>query len=227
MDHDKRSRLSRPLGAVMMAALLYAPLVAHAQDQQAAAEIASSGVEIPQADCKADPEASRSWAVITDATASSGTALEHTRTASTEKPDALAVCRSLVLENGDISLRFKALAGANEVGGLALRMVTPNDYYLVKIDALRDRALLLLVRNGAAEEIVGVDADVATEAWHTLAVRVQDDQFTVYLDGIWIFTGFDKTLSRGRIALWAEPGSTTRFDRITMGSVPKSPLWRR
>jgi len=225
MDHNKRSRLSRRL-VVIIAALLHAPLVAHAQDQHTAVEVASSGVEIPQADCKAGPEASRSWAVITDATASSGTALEHTGTASTEKPDALAVCRSAALENGDVSLRFKALAGANEVGGLALRMVTPNDYYLVKIDALRDRALLLLVRNGAAEEIVGVDADVATEAWHTLAVRVQDDEFTVYLDGIWIFTGFDKTLSRGRIALWAEPGSTTRFDRITMGPVPKAPLWR-
>jgi len=202
MDHNKRSRLSRRL-VVIIAALLHAPLVAHAQDQHTAVEVASSGVEIPQADCKAGPEASRSWAVITDATASSGTALEHTGTASTEKPDALAVCRSAALENGDVSLRFKAIAGANEVGGLALRMVTPNDYYLVKIDALRDRALLLLVRNGAAEEIVGVDADVATEAWHTLAVRVQDDEFTVYLDGIWIFTGFDKTLSRGRIAFWA------------------------
>jgi hypothetical protein len=225
MDHNDRSRLSRRLVAVMMAGLLHAPLVAHAQDQTAG-EIASSGVEIPQADCKAGPEASLSWAVIADATASSGTALEHTRSTSTEKPEALAVCRSAALENGDISLRFKALAGANEVGGLALRMVTPKDYYLVKIDALRDRALLLLVRNGAAEEIVGVDADVATEAWHTLAVRVRDDEFTVYLDGIWIFTGFDKTLSRGGVALWAEPGSTTRFDRITMGPVPKSPLWR-
>jgi hypothetical protein len=226
MDHNNRSRRSCRL-VVMIAVLLHAPLVAHAQDQQTAAEIASSGVEIPHADCKAGPEASLSWVVITDATASSGTALEHARSAATEKPEALAVCRSAALEDGDISVRFKALAGANEVGGLALRMATPNDYYLVKIDALRDRALLLLVRNGAAEEIVGVDADVATEAWHSLAVRVQDDQFTVYLDGIWIFTGFDKTLSRGRIALWAEPGSTTRFDRITMGPVPQSPLWRR
>ena len=223
MDHNKRSQLSRRLVAVMMAALLHAPLVVHAQDQQTAAEIASGGVEIPQANCRADLEAPLSWTITTDATASSGTALEHTRNASTEKPQ---VCRSAALENGDISLRFKALVGANEVGGLALRMVTPEDYYLVKIDAHRDRALLLLVRNGAAEEIVGVDADVATDAWHTLAVRVRDDQFTVYLDGIWIFTGYDKTLSRGRIALWAEPGSTTRFDRIAMRPIPKSAMWR-
>lgn len=48
MDHNKRSQLSRRLVAVMMGALLQAPLVAHAQDQQTAAEIASSGIEIPK-----------------------------------------------------------------------------------------------------------------------------------------------------------------------------------
>src|SRR5208282_248703 len=58
-------------------------------------------------------------------------------------------------------------------------------------------------------------------AWHTLAIRAQDDRFIVYLNGIWIFTGYDKTLEHaGQIALWAEPGSTTLFDRITMGSTP-------
>lgn len=217
MDRNKPPPLLRRLVAAMMAALLHAPLAAYAQDQQTAAEIASSGIEIPPTDCNASLEASLSWAVMSDTTASSGTVLEHARNASTEELEGLAVCRSVALENGAISLRFKALAGAHEVGGLALRMVTPEDYYLVKLDALRDTALLLLVRNGAAEEIVGVDAEITTDAWHTLAVRAQDDQFTVYLDRIWIFTGYDKTLSHGRIALWTEPDSTTRFDRITMG----------
>jgi hypothetical protein len=108
-----------------------------------------------------------------------------------------------------------------------LRMATPKDYYLVKVDALRNRALLLQVSNGLEEEIVGVDADVAADVWHTLAVRAQDDRFTVYLDGVWIFTGYDKTFPHaGRIALWAEPGSITRFDRITIGPTPKPLLWR-
>jgi hypothetical protein len=83
------------------------------------------------------------------------------------------------------------------------------------------------VSNGVAEEIVGVDADIAADVWHTLAVRVQDDRFIVYLDGAWIFTGYDKTFPHaGRIALWAEPGSITRFDHLTMGPTPKSLSWQ-
>jgi hypothetical protein len=87
--------------------------------------------------------------------------------------------------------------------------------------------LLLQVSNGVAEEIVGVDADIAADVWHTLAVRAQDDRFAVYLDGAWIFTGYDKSLTHaGRIALWAEPGSITRFDHLTMGPTPKSLSWQ-
>ena len=50
--------------------------------------------------------------------------------------------------------------------------------------------------NEAPEEIVGVEADIASHSWHTLTVRAVDNQFAVSLDGVWMFTGFDKTLSR-------------------------------
>jgi hypothetical protein len=50
-----------------------------------------------------------------------------------------------------------------------------------------------------------------------------DDEFVVTLDGNWIFTGFDKTLSRaGRIALWTGTDSATRFDSMTIA--PLLPL---
>jgi hypothetical protein len=202
--------------------------VGQAQDSQSAAEIVASGIEISPADCGGGGAAWRDWVVIPATTASSGSAIEHTRATSTEAAEALAICRSAALKNGDLSLRFKAISGASrQSGGLALRMAMPKDYYLVKVDALRNSASLLLVRNGLEEEIVGVDADVAADVWHTLAVRARDDRFTVYLDGVWIFTGYDKTFAHaGRIALWAEPGSITRFDHITIGPTPKPPSWR-
>jgi hypothetical protein len=91
------------------------------------------------------------------------------------------------------------------------------------LDALRDRVLLSLVRGGLAEEIVGVDADIASHAWHTLAVRAKGDQFIVSLDGTWVFTAFNKTLSQaGRIALWTEGDSITRFDSVAITPIPAS-----
>jgi hypothetical protein len=196
--------------------LLHTSTVAYTQDAQDADENVPSGIEIPSDECGPVAAVSRSWAVTDDKTALSGTAVKHT--ASTEETETLAICQSAALKNSDISLRFKVLHGAHGGGGVAFRMATREVYYLVKIDVLRNRAMLLLVKDGIEEEIVAVDADVAVNVWHALAVRAQDDRFTVYLNGIWIFTGYDKTLAHaGRIALWAEPGGTTLFDRITMG----------
>lgn len=235
MDHDGKPFLraawpwtrTRFRIIATLAALLHAPAVAYAQGAQTA-EFEPNGVEVALADCAVGVAASRDWLVVPDTTASSGAAIEHVPTASTEATEALAICRSAALKNGHFSLRFKPLSGASDQGGgLALRMASLEDYYLVKIDALRDRALILIIKNGVAEEIVGVDADVAADAWHTLAVQMQDDRFTVYLDGTWIFTGYDKTFSHeGRMALWAEPRSITRFDRITTEPIPKPLSWR-
>jgi L-fucose mutarotase/ribose pyranase (RbsD/FucU family) len=98
-----------------------------------------------------------------------------------------------------------------------VRLSSPQDYCLVQLDALRDRVLFSLVSHGASEEIVAVDADIASHSWHTLTVRAKDNEFTVSLDGIWMFTGFDKTLSQaGRIALWTKGDSVTRFDSLAI-----------
>jgi hypothetical protein len=90
------------------------------------------------------------------------------------------------------------------------------------MDARRDRVVFLRVANGDATEIVAVDADIATNAWHTLTVQAVDDEFVVSLDGVWAFTAFDKVLSHaGRVALWTSTDSVTRFDSITIA--PPSP----
>ena len=104
---------------------------------------------------------------------------------------------------------------------LALRLTTPETYYLVELDALRDRVSFSVVNDGMSNEIVAVDADIASHTWHTLTVREVGDEFVVSLDGNWVFTGFDKTLSRaGRIALWTKGDSVTRFDQIEIAPLP-------
>ena len=129
-----------------------------------------------------------------------------------------AIYKSVSFKNADVTLRLKTLGWkADESGGLAVRLSNPENYYLVQLDALRDRLLLSLVSNGVSKEIVGVDADIASHTWHDLTVRAKDDQFIVSLDGTWVFTGFDKTLSQaGRIALWTKGDSVTRFDSIAI-----------
>jgi hypothetical protein len=158
------------------------------------------------------------WRVVHDATATVGLAIEQAGIKATEDRFPFAIYKAAPLKNVEISLRLKATGGnSDQGGGVAVRLMSPDTYYLVQVDALRDRVTLLLVNNGVSDEIVGVDADIASRAWHTLAVRAEDDRFAVTFDGNWIFTGYDKTLSHpGRVALWTKGDSVTRFDSITI-----------
>jgi hypothetical protein len=158
------------------------------------------------------------WRMVHDATATAGLAIEQACVKATEDRFPFAIYKAASLKNVEISLRLKAAGGTSDQGGgVAVRLMSADTYYLVQVDALRDKVILFLVNNGVSEEIVGVDADIASHTWHTLAVRAEDDRFAVTFDGNWIFTGYDKTLSSaGRVALWTKGDSVTRFDSITI-----------
>jgi hypothetical protein len=210
-----RARLSRGL----LAAALFAcsPLTASAQDARGTIDFGQN-TGAPPAHFEFVPagEGERStWALMDDGTAAGGLAIGRRGSPSTAG-DSLAIYDAASPKDAEISLRIKATSGKEDQGGgIALRLTGLDSYYLVEMDARRDRVVFLRVANGAAEEIVGVDADIATDEWHRLAVRAADDEFVVTLDGIWVFTGFDKTLSRaGRVALWTKGDSITRFDQI-------------
>ncbi len=192
----------------------------------ASAQDAAANVDIAKSEIGAPPSAfdlsQGQWTVVGDATAAAGLAIEQSGAQTTEDRFALAISKTASLKNAEISVRLQATGGKSDRdSGLALRLRTPENYYLVELDALRDRVLFSLVNDGASNEIVAVDADIASHTWHTLTVRAVDDEFVVSLDGNWLFTGFDKTLSQaGRIALWTKGDSVTRFDSIAITPLP-------
>jgi hypothetical protein len=217
-----RARLSRAL----LAAALFAcsPLTANARDARGTIDFGeNTGAPPAHFDFVPAGEGERStWALMDDETAAGGLAIGR-RGASAGRD--LAIYNAASVKNAEISLRIKATGGnEDQGGGIAVRLTTPDNYYLVQLDARRDRATFSRVKNGIAEEIVGVDADVTTKQWHRLVVRAVEDEFVVTLDGIWVFTGFDKTLSRaGRVALWTKGDSITRFDQIEIEPLQGNP----
>jgi len=220
-----RARISCVFLAVASATC--AVLGASAQDATTSIDIGTNEIGAPPAGFDLPPFGDGKqgrWTVVRDATAKTGIAIEHAGVQSAEDRAPLAIYRPASLKNAEINLRLKAAGGkSDQGGGVAVRLSNPQTYYLIQLDALRDRVLFSLVSNGSSEEIVGVDADIASHAWHTLTVRAKDDEFVVSLDGTWAFTAFDKTLSRaGRIALWTKGDSITRFDSIALAPLSAS-----
>ena len=58
---------------------------------------------------------------------------------------------------------------------------------------------------------------VASDVWHTLALKAQGDRFSISYDGNALFTAEDDTFTGpGKVALWTKADSVTHFDTIAI-----------
>jgi hypothetical protein len=65
-------------------------------------------------------------------------------------------------------VRFKPVDGkVDQAGGIVVRLTTPDDYYVVRANALEDNVCFYRVVKGKREQITGADTKVASNDWHT------------------------------------------------------------
>jgi hypothetical protein len=154
------------------------------------------------------------WALVADAASLGGTAIQRLDTDRTVQT-ALAVYTPLSALNARIRARFKLIDGSMPSAGIALRVTSPDDYYLVRASAYEQRVSVLHIVRGEAKEIAGVDAEIARDHWQTLEVSARDNGFTIWLDDQWVLTAFDYSrLAGGQFGIWTERDDVTRFNQI-------------
>ena len=79
------------------------------------------------------------WVMVADATAAGGRAIEQVSTEPTDNRFPLAIYGPLSAKNVEVSLRFKPVAGkVDQAGGIAVRLTSPDNYYVVRANALED-----------------------------------------------------------------------------------------
>jgi glycosyl hydrolase family 59 (putative galactocerebrosidase) len=156
------------------------------------------------------------WRVIADPTASEQKAIAQVSTDTTNYRFPLAVYQPVSAKNVDVVVRFKSVAGTiDQAGGIAIRLTGPDDYYVVRANALEDNVNFYRVVKGRRSQIKGFDTKVATAQWHTLGLRAEGERFTVNFDGKKLFAVEDKTIAdAGKVALWTKADSVTHFDTI-------------
>ncbi len=96
----------------------------------------------------------------------------------------------------------------------------------MRANALEGNVVAYKVENGERTDLplvgqgrtYGIDAEVPSNEWSTLGVRMEGDGFTVSLNGTDLFEVQDETFAEpGKIGLWTKADSVTAFDdlRIT------------
>ena len=113
------------------------------------------------------------WRVVADPTAASGRAIAQTEQGSHRLPLPARGLQTLSGE-GRRSRRCasnRSAATVDQAGGIAVRLSTPDDYYVVRANALENNVRFYRVVKGKREQLGGANAKVAANQWHTLALQ--------------------------------------------------------
>jgi len=162
--------------------------------------------------------AAAAWMVLEDQPGGGRRVLAQTSTDRTDFRFPLAIYDRLSARNVDVSVRFKSISGdVDQAGGIAIRLTDPDNYYVVRANALEDNVNFYRIVRGSRRQIAGVSATVASGVWHRLGLRAERDRFTISFDGGTLFTAQDSTFANaGRVALWTKADSVTYFTDLTI-----------
>ena len=162
------------------------------------------------------------WTVVDDASAASKRAIEQSNTDPTDYRFPLAIYQPTTAKNVEVVLRFKPVAGkVDQAGGIAVRLTSPDDYYLVRANALEDNVRFYRIVKGRRQQLASANLKVSSGEWHALGIKADGDRFTVTFDSKQLHSTTDKTFpAAGRVALWTKSDSVTRFDQINIQVLP-------
>ena len=111
---------------------------------------------------------------------------------------------------------FKAISGdVDQAGGIVVRLIDDNNYYIARANALEGNVRFLRVVDGDREQLESADVEVTAGEWHTLGLRAEGDQFAVSYDGAELLKAADATFpGPGKVGLWTKADSVTHFDQL-------------
>jgi hypothetical protein len=163
------------------------------------------------------------WVVVDEAGAEGGRALAQIDADPTDYRFPLAISLPAVPADAEVSTRFKPVSGKlDQAGGIAIRLIDRDNYYLARANALEDNVNFYRVVAGRRQPLKGVNIKVASGVWHTLTLRAEGSQFSVAFNGKVLFTHSDATFrAPGKVALWTKADSITRFDWIDIKPLPE------
>jgi hypothetical protein len=171
------------------------------------------------------------WEVIADESApSKPNVLAQLSNDKTNGRYPLAVYDRATIKDGDVSVRCKCVSGeVDQACGIVWRYRDPDNYYIVRANALENNVVLYKVEGGKRQPLppkglpadtYGVKQPVPAGQWNRLRVTFQGSLMTVFFNADEkLFEVEDETFrDGGKVGLWTKADSVTYFDAFQFDS---------
>jgi hypothetical protein len=159
------------------------------------------------------------WEVMTDVTSRPGAnVLALTDSDNYDGTFNLAIAKKSSFRDLDLTVRVKAVAGAEDQGGGPIwRCRDRNNYYVCRFNPLEGNFRAYVVVDGRRRQIASDRVDVTVGRWYEIRVLMEGDEITCWLDGEDLLYASDTHFEgAGKVGLWTKADAVTRFDDLAV-----------
>jgi hypothetical protein len=123
------------------------------------------------------------------------------------------------------STRFKIVSGITEqMAGVVFRFQNTSNFYVVRVSSLGHNVRFYKVVNGQRSDPIGPLLDVPLGTWHTLGVRCEGNQISIFLDDHLVMPPLgDNTFTEGKLGFWTKSDAVSYFADGRMTYTPRIP----
>ena len=120
--------------------------------------------------------------------------------------------------NGQIKMRFKAIAGRIDQGaGILFDLKSNGDYYTVRANPLENNLVLWRFKHGKRSSIDWVrNVPTPSREWHDLELIVHGKQITASVNGKQYMAYILPAAVSGKVGVWTKADSVVYFDDYTV-----------
>lgn len=132
----------------------------------------------------------------------------------------LVIARKGLFTDCDIEVMVKPSGGhIDQAGGVAFGISDWNNYFVFRINALEDNAILFEFRNGKRFSRVEVETEISSGTWHLLRVVIRGERVSAFLNSQEIITYASEVAVHGHVGLWTKADSVTEFRGLNVDVV--------
>jgi len=127
----------------------------------------------------------------------------------------LAIAKKSKMARGTAQVDVKPLSGViDQAGGLAFAIRDWANYFVFRINALENNAILFEFKNGKRLERAGVDVPITIGSWHHLRVEIIGRTIGAFLEERQLLLYEADRDLQGYIGLWTKADSMTLFNQL-------------
>lgn len=123
---------------------------------------------------------------------------------------------------GELTLRFKAVAGrVDQAGGILFDLQPSGDYLVLRANALEDNLVLWRISKGRRQAVKWVrNITIQRGQWHDLRVVVRGRQVEGHLDGRRVLEHSLVRPVSGHVGIWTKADSVCLFGSFSVAGFP-------